>query len=148
MKVGPSACSLIRLSIILLAVTALAGLWELLALQVPNSPFGIGMLPGPIGSFRSSALTMALLLLSVAWLIPWAYQGKEPRVIVKLAYLGVIMWLGGSFYGALNGMYGVQIIDPRPDATALFFIKVGGQLLLVICLGDLARRILFRAPPE
>jgi hypothetical protein len=148
MKTGQSARSLIRLALALLAITALIALWELFALQVPSSPFNLGMLPGPIASLRNSALIFALVLLSVAPLIPWAYQNKEPRFVVTLTYLGVLMALGGGFYGAITGMSGVQIIDPRPDAIILFIVKLAGHLLLVISLFDFARRILFSAPSE
>jgi hypothetical protein len=148
MKVGPSARALIRLAMALLLITALAALWELFASQVPNSPFSLGMLPGPIASFRNAAFSFALVLVSVAWLIPWAYQNGEPRLLVALAYLGVLVTLGGSFYGALHGMSGVQIIDPRPDAIALFAVKTSGLLILVVGLLDVARRIFFRSPPE
>jgi hypothetical protein len=148
MNFGPSTRAIVRLAIALLAVTALATLWELSALQAPGSPLSIGMLPGPIGSFRTTSLTLSLGLLSVAWIFPWAYQNKEPRFVVLLLYVGVLLGLGGSFYGALNGMSGVQIIDPRPDAMAVVSLKLGGLLLLVVGLFDLARRIFFRAPPE
>jgi hypothetical protein len=146
MKIGPSARAIVCLAIVLLLVTALAAIWELFALQAPGSPFSIGMLPGPIASFRNTALTFALALLSVAWLIPWAYQNKEPRLIVALTYIGVIMALGSGFYGALSGMSGVQIIDPRPDAWMVLSVKLVGQLLLVIGLVDFARRMVFRFP--
>jgi hypothetical protein len=148
MNVTPSARAIVRLAIVLLVVTALTALWEFFALQAPGSPLSIGMLPGPIGSLRATALTLGLALLSVAYLLPWAYQNKEPCLTLVLVYLGTVMVLGGSFYGAFNGMSGIQIIDPRPDATVVVSVKLGGYLLLAIGLLDVARRVLFRAPSE
>ena len=136
------------MAIALLMAAALASVWELFALQVPGSPFSLGMLPGPIASLRDSAVMLALVLLGVAWLLPWAYQSKEPRLMVGLTYLGVILALSGSLYGAVTGMYGVQITDPRTDATVLFVVKHGGQLLLAGCLLDVAWRVILKKPPE
>jgi len=147
MQIGPSARALVRLAIALLLVAVAAGVWEQLASQVPDSPFHVGILPGPVGQLRNAATTLALVLFAAAWLMPWAIgSGKEPRWLVALAYAGSVLTIVSLAYGATTGMYGVQIEDPRPDSRVLFAARSIGEGILVICLVDLARRILLKPP--
>ncbi len=133
---------------VLLVLAVLFGVWELFARQVPGSIFHVNTLPGPLSSLRNTATTLALVLLAAAWLLPWAYASQEPRLMVVLAYMGAALSLGAGLYGVLNGMYGIQITDPRPDATPLFVLKSAGSALLAACLLDLCWRILSRPPPS
>ena len=149
MRIGWSARALVRLAVVLLLVAVAAGVWELLASQVPDSRFHVGILPGPVGQLRNAATTLALILFAAAWLMPWAARaGKEPRWLVVLAYVGSIVTIVSLAYGATTGMYGVQIEDPRPDSRLLFAARSIGQGILVVCALELARRILFRPPPS
>jgi hypothetical protein len=139
--------AVVRLAVILMLVAALCTVWEVLARQAPGSPLYLGVLPGPIAHLRATATVLALALLAAAWLMPWAYGSNQPRLMVVLCYLGATLTVGAGFYGALRGMYLVQLIDPRPDATMMFILKYGGQALLGVCLLDMSWRILLRRPP-
>jgi len=148
MGMGPCAKTTVRVGVILLIIAALASVWELLASQVPDSPFHIGLLPGPVASLRSSATILGLGMLAAAWLMPWASNAQEPRILMGIAFLGALMIISASIYGALHGMYGLQFLDPRPDATLVALVKYFGQLLVGGCLLEFSRRILFRQPPK
>lgn len=148
MQVRYSIRVVVRAALVLLVAAMLISVWELMASQTPDSPFSISMLPGPIASLRDTTVILALALLSVAWLIPWAYQDREPRKTLAFVFIGIVLIIGGSFYGAATGMPGVQITDPRTDAIFLFWMKHIGWTILGICLFDLARRVTFRTPPE
>jgi hypothetical protein len=147
MSIGGPARAVIRLAVVLLLLSAFSAVWELLALQAPGSPFSLRMLPGPVGHLRDFTATLALALLAIAWLIPWAYGNGEPRLMVWLCHAGAILTVGASFYGAIRGMYLVQIVDPRLEANVLLALKCSGGALLLGCLLEVSRRILFRPPP-
>jgi hypothetical protein len=147
MHIGPSARTLVRTAVVLLVIAALTSIWELFAYQAPGSSFSLGILPGPIVALRNTCTTMGVIFIAVAWVMPWVSQPDEPRWMVWLAVVGAVLTVGASFYGALNSMYVIQIVDLRPDATVLFIVKNTGHLLLGICLIELARRVLFRSPP-
>ena len=136
----PTARAFIDLAMALLVTTFLAGVWELLASQGPSSEFRIGVLPGPVAQLRAAAMTLALLCFAVAWLLPKIATDREPWLLVGFAYAGTIVTLGAMAYGATTGMYGVQIADPRADSQVLLAVRLGGQILLLIALGDLMRR--------
>src|SRR5688572_22422658 len=147
MRIGPSARALVRLGVVLLVVGAAAGVWEWLALQSPGSTWHVGALPGPVGTLRGTAFTLGLAMIAAAWLMPWAAPGREPRAWVIAVHLGVVVVLIALVWGATTGMYGVQIEDLRAESKWLFRLRALGTLILIGCLLDFARRILFRAPP-
>jgi hypothetical protein len=146
-NLSPSAKAAVRLAVVLLAVAAVASVWELFARQAPGSRFSLGVLPGPISVLRNTTVTLGLIFFAVAWVMPWASRPREPRLMVRLAIAGAVLTVCANFYGALNSMYGIQITDLRPDVTYLFAVKHFGHALLGLCLLDLARRILFYPPP-
>ena len=146
MPTGFSARALVRIALVLLLVGAGAAVWELLARQVPGTPFHLSALPGPIESFRLWVTGLALVLLAAAWLLPWAYGAEAPRALLAACFTGVGLTVGAAFVGALRGMYLVQMFDDSRLAMGLFAVKILGHLLLGACLIDLARRILFRPP--
>lgn len=143
---GPTARAVVRLALVLLLLAAASAVWELFARQAPGSVLYIDTLPGPIAHLRVSATTLGVVLLVVVWLLPWAYGPREPRLMLVLCCLGAALTVGTCFYGALRGMYLVQVVDHRLHMNLLFALKYGGQLLLGVCLIDLAWRILFRRP--
>jgi hypothetical protein len=143
-----SGIAAIRLGVVALMAGALAGLWELLALQAPGTLLYIGMLSGPITALRELAMLLGLLLVAAGLLLPWASQGREPRVLLAMLYAGALLALVAQTYGAAQGMNGVQLGDLRPDALPLFIAKQGGLLLFAIALLELGRRVLVRPAPE
>ncbi len=148
MNTTPSSRATIRLGVVALMLGALAGLWELLALQAPGTLLYIGMLSGPIGALRELALLLGLLLIAAGLLLPWASQGREPGVLVGLLYLGTALGLSAQVYGAAHGMNGVQLGDLRPDALPLFIAKQGGLLLFAVAMLELGRRVLVKPAPD
>lgn len=143
-----SAIFLVRLGIVLLLVAAAAAIWEILASQAPSSGYHVGVLPGPVEQLRTTAAMLGLGTLIAAWLLPWWAPSKEPRVLIGIFVVGIVITLAAMTYGATTGMYGVQIYDPRPDSRALFWTRATGQLVLLGVLIELARRLLFRRPTE
>lgn len=148
MHTTPSSRATIRLGVAALMLGALAGLWELLALQAPGTLLYIGMLAGPIGALRELTLLLGLLLVVAGLLLPWAGRGGEPRALVALLYMGVALALSAQVYGAAHGMNGVQLGDLRPDALPLFVVKQGGLLLFALGMLELGRRVLVRPAPD
>jgi hypothetical protein len=147
MGTGPSARAVIRLGVCVLFVAAVAGVWELLALQAPGSPLYLAALPGPVSALRELAMNLGLLLLAAGLLAPWAATRGEPKGLVLALHAGALLGLGAQLYCALTGMYGVQLYDLRPDAKAAFALKYGGLLLFGLSLLELGRRVLVRPPP-
>ena len=139
----------LRLGVVTLMFAGCAGIWELLALQSPGTPFYIGVLPGPVSALRELATAVGLLLVAAAVLMPSAARGRIPvPTLVALLYAGTLLSLGAQLYGAAHGMYGVQISDLRADALPLFAVKHGGLALLGTGLFELGRRVLLaKSPP-
>ena len=149
MELRPSARAIVRLAIGLLIAAAAASVWEILARQAPSSGWHVGMLPGPVAELRDTSVTLALLCVAAAWLVPVIAPDHEPWLLVGALHAGALVTLAALAYGATTGMYGVQIDDPRSDSVWLFKIRTLGQLVLVGCLVDVARRFLRarRKPP-
>lgn len=148
MDLGPCARAFVRLGVVLLLVAAVAGVWEMLAMQIPSSQYRVGVLPGPIGQLREMAVVIALVLFAGAWLMPWLAPDREPWLLCVAVHVGALVTLGAMAYGATTGMYGVQIYDPRLESQVLFIVRWAGQAVLGLCLLDFARRILFRRAPS
>lgn len=129
-----------RLALVLLVLGALAGGWEILASQSPYSPFRLGVLPEPIGQLRGTAITLGLLVLAAAWLLPWVAPNEEPTYLVLAMHIGAVLTLAAMAYGAATGMMGLQIDDVRVDAQALLAVRVTGESILFLCLLDFVRR--------
>jgi hypothetical protein len=144
------ALSTLKLGVVLLGFTALAGLWEVLAAQVPGSPLYIGILPGPIGALRGLALTLALLSMAAGALLGIAFgdRAQTPRAAATVAvlWIGALLALAAQTYGAANGMHGHQMSDLRADARAVFFLRHGGLLLFALGWLDIGVRLLRRPP--
>ncbi|MFI5308943.1 MAG: hypothetical protein ACHQ53_16415 [Polyangiales bacterium] len=148
MSIGRSRRAVIRLGVCALMVAAGSSVWQLLAAQAPGTPLYIGMLEGPVAALRGLATSIGLVLFAAAWLLPWAFPEREPKRLVALLYVGTVLGLGGEIYGAVRGMFGMQLADMRPDALPLFIVKHLGLGLLLGALLDLGRRVLLRPPPN
>jgi hypothetical protein len=146
MMLTATATRTIRFGVLVLALSAIVGACELLALQVPGSALYIGVLPGPIGALREMAMTLGLLLLAAGALMPWAYgdDDKRARVIAGMLALGALLALAAQGYGASRGMPGVQMQDMRPDARAVFVLRHLGLATFAVAALDLGVRLLQR----
>jgi len=144
-----TATRTIKLGVITLGAALLAGVWQLLALQVPGSTFYIGVLPGPIGALRELCVTLGLLTLAAGALQPRAYEAakeQRARAASLLITVGVALAIAAQTYGAAHGMHGEQMSDLRADARAVFFIRHGGILLFALGWLDIGWRFVRRPP--
>ena len=141
------AARTIKVGVLTLGAALLAGVWEVIAMQVPGSPLYIGVLPGPIGALRDLSVSLGLLTLAAGALMPRAYEGApagRARVASILITAGVALAIIAQTYGAANGMHGAQLSDLRADASAVFVVRHGGLVLFALGWLDLGLRVLRR----
>ena len=143
-----SGRTVLRAAVVALLCGALSAVWELFARQAPGSPFYLGILPGPVILLRELCVTLGLLLLGAGLLLRWAFGGPPPRWIVVALCGGSALAIGAQLYGALSGMYGVQVRDLRPDALPMFITKHAGLLAVIVALVEVGRRVLTRPAPS
>jgi hypothetical protein len=129
-------------------LAAATSVWQLLAAQAPGTPLYIATLEGPVAALRTLATSLGLVLLGAAWLMPWAFPEAEPKRWVVVLHVGTLLGLGGELYGAVRGMFGMQLMDLRPDALPLFIVKHLGLGMVFGALLELGRRVLVRPPPS
>jgi hypothetical protein len=106
-----------------------ASVWEVLALQAPESPFRFGILTGPIAQLRSTSFGLGAVLLAVALLWPWLYRAGEGRAVLVLLALGALMHTLALWIAAARGLLAVQLLDPRADARILVYARLLGTAL-------------------
>src|SRR4051812_16025492 len=120
-----SLCLESRLLIVVgLALWLLAGVssvWEVLALQAPESPFHLGILAGPISQLRSFSFGLGTGLVFVAWLWPHVFGAGSGRLVLALLTFGALVQTGALLAAAAHGMLAVQVFDPRADARTLLY---------------------------
>lgn len=124
---------LVRVGLALWLLAGLSEVWEVLALQPPDSPLHAGVLAGPIGQLASHAFahgTLALLL-GLSW--P-ALAPKRGLFLLSLLLGGALLQLGAMAYAASEGMLAVQLLDPRPDARFVLYLRALGHLLTLAAL--------------
>ncbi|MBI3217879.1 MAG: hypothetical protein HYZ44_00035 [Bacteroidetes bacterium] len=146
-----AAHATLRLAMAVLVVTALAGVWEVLAAQAPGSLLYLGVLPGPVQALRESALWCGVLTLvsSLAWSrLSVQPASSTPRRVVFGLHAGVILSLGASAYGATQGMRGEQLFDLRTDGMLVFALKYTGHVLYAGALLALGLRLLRALRPS
>lgn len=136
---------LVRAALVAWLVAGLAGVWEVLALQWPDSPFHAGVLAAPVAQLGGFAFALGVALLAAAWLWPTLYAGARGRYALALLLAGAALQLGTLGYAAAHGLMAVQIIDPRPDARWLVSLRgVGHGLVLLALLDALVRALRLR----
>ena len=149
MQDAPNRSLVVRASVALLLFAALAAAFELIAWQAPGSPLYLGVLPGPLGVLRELSTTLGLLLLGVELLAPRAYAGGPradlSRSVALMLSTGAWLAVLAQAYGALHGMYGLQLKDLRSDALPMFVLKHAGLLAFICAYAVLGLRVL-RAP--
>lgn len=128
-----------------LVVAAIAAGWERLAMQMPSSPYHVGVLAEPIGDLKRGAFALAIVLFVAAWLSPWT---GPSRWVAWLIHGGVVITVVGLVYGAATGMKGVQFEDPRPDSSALLATRLAGEVILAVGLVAWVLRLLRTRPPD
>lgn len=131
---APAVRSLVRLGLVLLCLSAGAASWEFLALQIPDSPFHVGILSGPIAQARNFSAALGIGALTVAPLWPRLYGPGEGRWVFTLALAGTAALVAALFYAAAQGMVGAQLLDPRLDARLVAYARASGHALLTVAL--------------
>ena len=118
-----------RVGLSLWLTTGLCGVWEVLALQPPDSPLHLGVLAGPIAQLGS--LTFALGTVHIALALCWRtlYAADEGKAVVVLLVLGTLLQVLALFYAASRGLMAVQILDPRGDARLALYGRGMGHAL-------------------
>lgn len=130
MKAG-SAC---------LVLGAVGSLWHFLASQSPDSPFYPSTLPGPVRRFAFWALAAGVVLPLAAVFLEVAGEAAERQRRLALALIGGTgIKLAGLLVGAVLGVYGVQIMDPRPSSVVVMSLRLVGEATVLVCLAAIAR---------
>ena len=128
----------LQVGLVLLGATLLAGFWQILATQLPDSPLHAGVLPGPVDKLREWCLIGALITIALALGRAGTGVTKERPRAIRWLFIGVGAVLLSLVYGAATGMPGEQLIDPRLDAQAMIGIRMLGLLSTVIASVALA----------
>jgi hypothetical protein len=123
----PEARLLTRLGLWLWLAAAVATVWELLALQPPDSPLHLGVLAGPIAQLRNFAFAHGVAALVIARLQP-------ARWLAGLLAAGAILHLLALSYAAARGLLAVQLLDPRLDARLTLYARAFAHSLTLIAL--------------
>jgi hypothetical protein len=143
-RLSPESRLLVRVALGLWLVAGAATVWEVLAMQWPDSPFHLGILAGPIGQLRGFSFGLGAALALAAWLWPHLYGPGMGRYALVLLVAGSVVHAGALVYAAMQGMIGVQILDPRADARWLVAARGLGHALVLGALGDAFVRALRR----
>jgi hypothetical protein len=133
---SPSSRLLVRVGLSLWLAAGLASVWEVLALQPPDSPLHLGVQLSTL----SFALGAVHLVLGLGWRA--LYVANEGKAVVALLVIGALLQVLALFYAASRGLMAVQILDPRADARlALYGRGLGHAFTLAAGVGVLARML-------
>ncbi len=119
---------------------ALANVWEMLTLQVPDSPFHVGVLSGPVSQLRGFSFGLGLGALALAWAWPVLYAPGEGALAARAYLLGGLTHVAALVYAASQGMVGVQLLDARLDARLVVYARGLSHVLVLGALGSLCWR--------
>jgi hypothetical protein len=128
---SPSSRMLLRVGLLLWLAASLGAVWEILALQPPDSPFHAGVLAGPIAQLyaTSFALGTAHIVLGLGW--PSIYDSGKGAAVAWLLVIGSVVHLAALFYAASRGLMAVQILDPRSDAKLALYGRGLGHVMTI-----------------
>src|ERR1700712_4205115 len=102
-------------------LAALAAVWEVLALQPPDSPLHLGVLAGPIAQLSTFAFALGTVAAWVGLLWPLLYAAGEGRAVAWLLMVGALLHVLILFVTASRGLLAVQLLDPRADARFMLY---------------------------
>jgi len=140
MRLSLAGRATVKLALALLAVAVVGVVVHTLAAQGPSSPWWLGILPGPVAQLRDASALLGTLLLAAAPYVSAREGEREPWSLVVALYVGVAIVLVTLAAGAMTGMYGEQIEDPRIASRWLFRARSLGELILLGTLLAFARR--------
>jgi hypothetical protein len=135
-----SARLLVRVGLSLWLFAGLACVWEVLAVQPPDSPLHLGVLAGPIAQLATAAFALGAVHLLLALWWPALYPRDQGKLVASLLIVGALIQVLALLYAASRGLMAVQLLDPRMDARlALYTRGLGHSLTLVAGLALLVR---------
>lgn len=127
---------LVRSGLVLWLVAGFATVWEVLAMQGPDSPLRVGIVVGPITQLRGFAFALGAVCFVAAWLWPALYAPGKGRITLAALVAGSALHVAALLYAASQGMVAVQAFDPRPDAPLLFIARALGHALCLLALAS------------
>lgn len=126
---SPSSRLLVRVGLSLWLCAGLACVWEVLALQPPDSPLHLGVLAGPIAQLVSVSFALGTVHVLVGRWWPSLYATGEGKVVASLLAVGAAIQVLALFYAASRGLMAVQLLDPRADARLALYARGLGHAL-------------------
>jgi hypothetical protein len=138
-----SSCRLlVRVGLSLWLTAGLSYVWEVLALQPPDSPLHLGVLAGPIAQLGTLSFALGTVHLLVARWWRSLYAPDEGKGVAGLLIAGAIIQVLALLYAASRGLMAVQLLDPRADARfALYARGLGHGLTLFAGVAILLRTL-------
>lgn len=132
------------LAVVGLGLWLLAGIcevWEVLAVQSPDSPFHFGVLAGPVSQLRGHCFGLGTLSVGLACL--WPLFGIERGWLLLATFLtGASLETLALSWAAACGMLAAQVFDPRPDARLMLYLRaLGHGLVLLAGVGFFVRAL-------
>src|SRR6195952_5602000 len=85
-------------------LAALAAVWEVLALQPPDSPLHLGVLSGPIAQLRTFAFALGTSAVLVGSLWPALYTQGQGRWVAWLLVVGAVLHVTMLLVAAARGL--------------------------------------------
>ena len=123
--------------------------WEVLAVQSPDSPFHLGVLAGPVTQLRGHCFGLGTLSVGLACL--WSLFGHRAARLApaRTAFLaGASLETLALLWAAASGMLAAQVFDPRPDARLMLYLRALGRgLVLLAGTGFFARAVIGARKP-
>jgi hypothetical protein len=135
---------LVCFGVALWLLAGVAAVWEVLALQPPDSPLHAGVLAGPIAQLVSHAFALGTggVLIGLLW--PTGARAGEGRWVAFLLVGGALIHVCAIGYAAQQGMLALQILDPRRDARVVLYLRGLGHALTLLGLSAAWLRLLRR----
>jgi hypothetical protein len=137
---------LLRVGLGLWLLASVACIWELLALQPPDSPLRVGVLSTPVAQLRNFAFALGSGALIVALLWRHLYAQGGGRAVALLLCSGAVLHAAVLCFTAARGLLAVQLLDPRPDARYALYTRAVAHALTTSALLALLLRRCSRAP--
>lgn len=138
---------LLRISFGLWLLAALACVWEVLALQPPDSPLHVGVLASPVAQLRGFSFGLGCVGAVMALCWERLYDVGRGRVVALSFALGALLHTAALSYAAARGLLAIQAFDPRADARYALYIRALAHALTMLSIAALSARAL-RAEPR
>ncbi|MEY4514613.1 MAG: hypothetical protein RLZZ450_6735 [Pseudomonadota bacterium] len=126
-RASPSSRLLVRVGLCLWLSAGLACVWEVLALQPPDSPLHLGVLAGPIAQLASISFGLGTVHIIVGYWWSSLYTAGEGKLVAWLLAIGAIVQVLALLYAASRGLMAVQLLDPRLDARMALYARGFGH---------------------